>query len=297
MDVAASTMTTEAPWTVRRILDWTIGYLKEHGSETPRLDAEVLLAHARRCPRIQLYTQFDEPVSPEQRAEMRGLVSRRAAAEPVAYLVGHREFFSLDFLVTPGVFIPRPDTEILVMAALDAAKSRPSPGILELCAGTGCVSISLAKNLPTAQLTAIELHAVPFDVARRNIDRHSVGDRIQLLQGDLFAPLPPGSRFDLIVSNPPYIPTAEMGELAADIRNHEPATALDGGADGLDVIRRIAAAAADFLNPGGWLLLEFDPAQAHAGTELLRETGYADVEIRPDLAGQARVLAGRAPNG
>ncbi|WP_437229028.1 peptide chain release factor N(5)-glutamine methyltransferase [Planctomicrobium sp. SH661] len=286
-------MSNEEPWTVKRILDWTVQFLKERGSSTPRLDAEVLLAHARSCKRIQLYTQFDQPLTDEQRTMMRELVKRRAAAEPVAYLVGHREFFSLDFLVRPGVFIPRPDTEILVMAALDLLKEQTSPQVLELCSGTGCVPIAIAKNHPTAQLTTVELSPTVIEVTRANVEKHQLTERIDVLHGNLFEPVPAGKKFDLIVSNPPYVQREEISKLAADIRDHEPHLALDGGEDGLDVIRHIVRESPNWLTPEGWLMFELSPEQAPAGMELLTEAGYSRVGVKNDLSGQARVVAGK----
>lgn len=286
-------MTTEEPWTVKRILDWTVNYLKERGSATPRLDAEVLLAQARNCKRIQLYTQFDQPLTDEQRTTMRQLVKRRAAAEPVAYLVGHREFFSLDFLVKPGVFIPRPDTEILVMAALEAIKEQNSPQVLELCAGTGCVPIAIAKNHATAQLTTVEISPQVIETTRANVQRHQLESRVHVLLGSLFEPVPTEQKFDLIVSNPPYVQHGEIAGLAADIRDHEPHLALDGGTDGLDVIRQIVRESADRLKPAGWLMFELSPEQAADGRQLLIDAGYTNVDIRKDLSGQARVIVGR----
>ena len=155
-------------WTVRRILDWTTAHLKQHGSDTPRLDAEILLAHARACRRIELYTHFDEPLTDAQRAVMRDLAKRRAKSEPVAYLVGHREFFSLDFRVTPDVLIPRPDTETLVVELIDAAKPLESPRILDIGTGSGCIAVAAAVNLPKAQITATDLSEAALAIAREN---------------------------------------------------------------------------------------------------------------------------------
>ncbi|SFH55995.1 peptide chain release factor N(5)-glutamine methyltransferase [Planctomicrobium piriforme] len=286
-------MTTEEPWTVRRILDWTIGFLKERGSETPRLDAEVLLAHARKCKRIQLYTQFDQPLTDEQRTVMRELVKRRANAEPVAYLVGHREFFSLDFLVKPGVFIPRPDTEILVVAAIEILKDLPGADVLDLCSGSGCVPIAIAKNQLNAKVMTVELDPNVAAVTQANIDRHQLQDRVTLLQGDLFQPVPGGSQFDVITSNPPYVQQGEIAGLAADIRNHEPHLALDGGADGLDVIRRIVEQSPAKLKSGGWLMFELSPEQAPAALKLVQSQGFVETGVKNDLSGQARVIVGR----
>ena len=176
-------------WTIRRVLEWTTGYLSEHGSESPRLEAEILLAYAKQCPRIQLYTHFDDELSDEVRGRMRALVKRRADLEPVAYLVGHREFFSLDFEVNRDVLIPRPETELLVMEALEALKAAEVSGrVLDIGTGSGCIAIAIAHRAPTAAVTAVDISESALVVARRNAERHHVADRVSFLQGDLFAP-------------------------------------------------------------------------------------------------------------
>jgi release factor glutamine methyltransferase len=291
----SSNPTTSADqWTVRRVLEWTTGYLAEHGSESPRLEAEILLAHARGCPRIQLYTHFDDVLPDEVRSRMRSLVQRRAKLEPVAYLVGHREFFSLDFEVTPDVFIPRPETETLVMETLAVTKQRPTARILELCTGSGCIPIAIAVNAPQAELTAVEQSEAALAVARRNAERHQVAGRLKFLQGDLFSPLKSGSRFDVIVTNPPYVAIDNTEHLEPGVRLHEPHDALFAGPDGLDVIRRIVAGAPDHLVPGGTLLIEFSPEQSEAVVGLLESSGqYTDVTVLPDLSQQARVVRAR----
>ena len=169
--------------------DWTTAHFKQHGSETPRLDAEILLAHARGCKRIELYTRFDEPMSEAERTTMRDLTRRRAKSEPVAYLVGHREFFSLKFRVTPDVLIPRPETETLVVELLDACKSLEAPQILDIGTGSGCIAVTVAVNNKSAQVTATDLSEAALAVARSNAEAHAVSDRIRFLQGDLFTPL------------------------------------------------------------------------------------------------------------
>lgn len=278
-------------WTVKRILDWTIPHLKSHGSESPRLDAEILLAHARGCPRIQLYTNYDEPLTDAQRATMRDLVKRRAAAEPVAYLVGHREFFGLDFQVSKDVLIPRPDTETLVVDAIEWLKPQAAPQVLDIGTGSGCIAVSLAVNCPNAKVTAIDLSAAALDMARSNGARHKVADRICWQLGDLFAPLKEGETFELIASNPPYIASAEIETLSADVRLHEPRSALDGGPDGLAIIRRLIAEAPKHLVPGGKLLLEISEEQAEPVTQLLTANGhYDDVVVLKDLSKQPRVV-------
>jgi release factor glutamine methyltransferase len=281
-------------WTVRRVLEWTTQHLKKHGSETPRLDAEILLAHARNCPRIALYTQFDEPLSDAVRAKMRELVQRRAQSEPVAYLVGHREFFSLDFDVTRDVLIPRPDTETLVMAVLDAAKPLAEPKILDLCTGSGCVAIAVAKNCPAAVMTATDLSPAALTVAKKNAEKHEVDQRVTFSQGDLFAAVGPEVRFDIIAGNPPYVTTAELDTLATDIRKYEPRQALDGGPDGLDVVRRIVRDAAAHLQPGGSIFLEISPEQGDAVQRLCSEAGpFTEIRAMKDLSGRTRVVGCR----
>jgi release factor glutamine methyltransferase len=283
---------TPEPWTVRRILEWTTGYLKENGSETPRLDAEILLAHARKTPRIKLYTEFDEVLTDAVRATMRDMVKRRANREPVAYLVGHREFFSLSFEVAPGVFIPRPDTETLVMETLSLAKGMESPSILELCAGSGCVCVSLAVNLPSARLTAVELEPIPLAIAQKNAEKHKVRDRIDFRQGNLFEPVPAGTKFDFVVSNPPYVADGEIPGLEPEISRHEPRAALAGGADGLEVIRRLAEQTPQYLKPGGSLLFELSPEQVPAAKGLFeaKPDVYDAPVVHNDMAGLGRVI-------
>lgn len=280
-------------WTVRRVLEWTIGHLKKHGSDSPRLDAEVLLAHARGCARIQLYTAYDEVLSDPVRQTMRDLVKRRANAEPVAYLVGTKEFYSLPFEVNSHVLIPRPDTELLVMEGLRIIQSIEQPRVLELGVGSGCISTALAVNNRRAEIVGVEIDSETMAVAQRNLVRHKVADRVELRQGDLFSPVSPGEAFDLLVSNPPYISSEEIPRLDATVRQHEPHRALDGGPDGLDIIRRIAAGAASVLRPGGAILLEFSPEQAEPVRQILANHQFADISILNDLGQTARAIFAR----
>ena len=285
-------------WTIRRILEWTTGHLQRQGIETPRLDAEILLAHARGCQRIELYTRYDHVLSDGERSVMRELVLRRAQREPVAYLVGHREFFSLDFQVTPDVLIPRPDTETLVLELLELSKPITAPRILDVGTGSGCIAVTAAVNRPDAHLTATDISTAALEVARTNATRHDAIKRVTLLYGDLFAPLNRDQPFDVIASNPPYIADGEWDTLDADVRQHEPRGALTAGKDGLDVIRRLITEAADYLVPGGHLLLEIDISQAEAVEALLNaETAFDDVRLINDLTGRPRVAHGRKPAG
>lgn len=289
-------------WTVRKVLEWTTAHLKKHGSDTPRLDAEILLAFARKCQRIQLYTAYDEPLSEAVRATMRDLVQRRANAEPVAYLVGHREFFSLDFRVTRDVLIPRPDTETLVLELMDAIRQRreaTAPDerpttVLDLCTGSGCVAIAAARQCQHAkwpvQVLATDASMAALEIARDNAARLGVTSEVEFASGDLFKAVPAGRTFDILVSNPPYIPSGEIDQLDPEVSRHEPRQALDGGSSGLEVIERLIAAAPQYANPGASLLLEFSPEQATVIHERLKDAGYRDIVIRKDLGGRARVI-------
>jgi release factor glutamine methyltransferase len=297
-------------WTVRKVLEWTTGHLKKHGSDTPRLDAEILLAFARGCQRIQLYTAYDETLTDAIRGKMRELVQRRAQAEPVAYLVGHREFFSLDFRVTKDVLIPRPDTETLVIEIIEAVKqlatARQESGdaspvrVIDLCTGSGCVAVSVAKRSQMAklnvQITATDISPAALAIAAENAAKHGVQDLITFVEGDLFAPVATESRFDIIASNPPYIPTAEIATLDAEVAKHEPLLALDGGASGFDVIDRLIAATPDYATTNALFLMELSPEQADTANQKLIAAGkYIDVTVRKDLAARPRVMKARLP--
>jgi release factor glutamine methyltransferase len=277
-------------WTVRRVLEWATADFRGRAIDTPRLDAELLLASALKCTRLDLYTGMDRPLEPAELAAFREAIARRRQREPVAHIVGEKDFWSLAFEVTPGVLVPRPDTETLVDAALRAG---PGERLLDLCCGTGCVAIAIATERPELAVDAVDVSPKAAAVARRNTARHGLESRVTVHEGDLFAPLPNGARYSMIVANPPYVCDAEIEALAAEVRC-EPRLALAGGADGLDVVRRILAGAPRFLAPGGAVLLEIDPRQAAAvsqkiGSEALGVCG----EVVRDLAGQERVVAFR----
>ena len=287
---------TDEPWTIGRLLNWTTDFLRDKSAESPRLDAEVLLAHVRGCKRIELYTAFEEPASDELRQKFRELVKQRAGGKPVAYLVGQREFFSLPFEVTPDVLIPRPETELLVVRTLDLAKEPPLAArggelaIADVGTGSGILAVTLAKRLPKSRVTAIEISTATMAVAQRNATRHGVSERIDWFESDLFASVPADRKFDVIVSNPPYITSAEMKALADDVRRYEPAGALDGGEHGVDVISRLIEQATERLNPGGWLLMEISPTIAARVESLLDAApGLVRRPTHKDLAGLARV--------
>lgn len=289
-------------WTVRRVLSWMTQHFTERGCDTPRLDAEILLAHILGCPRIQLYVQFERPLTDSDRARLRELVKRRSAFEPVAYLVGHREFFGLEFRVTPNVLIPRPDTETLVLELLDRLKGIsssetfdfPPVAAIELGVGSGAISVAAAVHRPNLTIHAVDISPAALEVARENAARHDVGDRVTFYEGDLFSPLPPDLKVEAIVSNPPYVRQADLERLDADVRDHEPHLALDGGIDGLDVARRILSQSSRFLKPGGLVLLELSSDNIRQAEEFLESQGdYNQIRILKDAGGRERVLAAR----
>jgi release factor glutamine methyltransferase len=278
-------------WTVQRILEWTAGFLKQKGVESPRLEAELLLAFARKCPRIRLYTDFTEPLSDEQRAVMRELVQRRAKREPLAYLVGTREFYGRSFEVGPGVLIPRPETETLIDVCLERIPSDTASHVVEVGFGSGCISITLARQRPQCHVTATDISSTAVSIASRNVDRHAVKDRVVLMQGDCLEPLlNSGMRFEGLVSNPPYIREDERDSLQPEVAVHEPAEALFAGTDGLDVVRRLIQQAPGILKPGAFLAMELDPSQCAEVTALVSAAGFTAARVHRDLAGLDRIV-------
>jgi len=271
--------TSNESWTIGRLLQWTTGWLTRHEVDQPRLSAELLIAHAFGCRKIDLYTRFDVAAAPEQLATMRELVRKAAEHEPIAYLIGHKEFFSLAFEVTPAVLIPRPETETLVQKTIDLCRGRPeAPGeILDLGTGSGCIAVSVAKYVPGVVVTATDISPEAIEVARRNAERHGVADRIRLWTADwLDLPpeaLPPGG-FDIIVSNPPYIPESRVDTLDRNVREYEPRIALTApGSDGLVFYRRLANECEGKLRPGGSVLVEVGHDQHEAVVEIFTATG------------------------
>jgi release factor glutamine methyltransferase len=274
-------------------LRWATDDFRGRGIESPRLDAELLLGHALSATRIQLVIDAKRPLSTEELARFRELVKRRRTFEPIAYIVGEREFYGRKFRVDRRVLVPRPDTEVLVEVAL--ARTRHvsmSMRALDLCTGSGCVAVTLARERPTAAVYATDASADALAVARENALRLGAYNTVWTL-GDLFdAVSPPPARFDLVTANAPYIPASEIESLQIDVRRHEPRVALDGGPDGLDVVRRIAAGAPAHLAPDGVLALEVGAGQAPAVVELLRRAGFAEIVTNRDYGGIERVVSG-----
>ncbi len=284
----------DEPWTVKRLLEWTTRHLATKGAEAPRLDAEVLLAHALECKRIDVYTRFDVEPDEEARGRYRELVRRRTEGCPVAYLVGRKEFFSLELEVGPAVLIPRPDSESVVQECLALAKEMAAPRVLDLGTGSGNLAIAVAKYHKGAQVTALDLSADALAVARRNAEKHGLAERVQFLEGDLFGPILAGETFDFIVSNPPYIPTADIANLGIGVRDFEPHRALDGGGDGFEMFDRIVAQAPAFLAPGGYLILEIgSPQEAESRRRIGEQAGYQLAATIRDGSGHPRVLRAR----
>jgi release factor glutamine methyltransferase len=284
-------------WTIGRLLTWTAGYLGEHGAESPRLDAEVLLAEARGCKRIDLYTAFDEVASEQTRTAFRELVRRRAEGTPVAYLVGRREFYAMTFRVTPDVLIPRPETELVVVTLLDLIK-RDAPGrpilVADVGTGSGVLAVCATKHVRQASAVATDISPAALEVARSNARDHGVQDQIEFVESDLLATIPADPKFDFIVSNPPYVSEGEMEGLAREVRDHEPRTALVAGPRGTEVIERLVPQAAERLIAGGSLLIEISPMIADAVGEILAEEPRLEAgPVVKDLAGLARVVQAR----
>lgn len=275
-------------WTVRSLLAWARGWLARKGVEAPRLDAELLLSHALGCDRVRLYVDSDKPLGAEELARFKPLLQRRGAREPVAYILCAKEFYGRAFELRPGVFIPRPETELLVQLALEARPAR----VLDLCAGSGAVGVSIAAALPQAQVDLVELSREAAQCARQNAHRHAPG-RVRVFEGDLFAALPEAIRYDAVVANPPYVPTQHGRELAPDVVLHEPHLALFAGEDGLAVIRRIVESLPQWLAPQGLFATEIDPSQGASVAQMLEKAGFSQVRVQRDLAGLDRHVAGR----
>jgi len=284
-------------WTILEVLRWTQGRFAKQGIESARLDAELLAAHAFTLSRVELYTHFDRPLVDHELAAYRELVRRRLAGEPVAYIVGRKEFWSLDLQVDARVLIPRPDSETLVEQALDLLKAMPEQGkprrIADIGTGSGALALALKKERPDDDIYAVDVSSEALAVATANGAR--LGLAVTFLQGHLVEPLATLAPFDLVVSNPPYIASADIAGLSAEVRC-EPRLALDGGADGLTLVRQLATATLGVLETSGALALEIGADQASDAKRILASAGYANPHSRRDLAAIERVVfAHRSP--
>lgn len=281
-------------WTVRKVLGWTTQHFEKRDIDAPRLTAEILLAHVLKVGRVRLYVDLDRPLEKEELAEFRALIARRSQGTPTQYLTGARDFYNRAFEVDARVLVPRLETELLIEAVLHAIPADAPSRLLDLCTGSGCIAVTLAAERPMSSVWATDLSKDACDVARINAEKHGVGARVTVREGDLFSPLPPGTLFDVIVSNPPYIASEEIGTLSAEVRA-EPRLALDGGPDGLALYRRIVPGAREWLRPGGLLALEIGETQGSALRELMNAAGYADVRIERDLDRRERMAFGTRP--
>ena len=282
-------------WTIQRLLNWITGHFAEHNVDSPRLSAELLLSYVLGMKRIELYTQFDKTVSQNHLDKLHELVKRCGEHEPLAYLIGRGEFYSLDIKVTPDCMIPRPETELLVGKAIDFLRTREgTQSVCDLCTGSGCIAVAIAKNCPNAYIVATDICDSALSVAAENVANHNVSERVTLLCGDLFAPMIEGldnTEFDLIVCNPPYVSSVEYEVLDKNIRDFEPKQALYAGSDGLDIYRRIAERIDEFLKADAALMLEIGYAQGRAVRELLEQTGiFAEIKIEKDHQNNDRVV-------
>ncbi len=264
--------------------------LRVRNVSTPDLDARLLAQKAFGLDALGLLAHEGDAASPESLQALDELAQRRLGGEPVARILGHQEFYGLDFALSPATLVPRPETEALVDLGIATLRERPAATFLDLGTGTGCIAIALLVHLPNAKGVAVDLSLEALQTAEGNAHRHKVDDRLELLRGSWFEPIPSGRRFDLILSNPPYIATSSIPELMPEVREHDPFIALDGGTDGLDAYRAIAKHAADYLAPGGLLAFEIGAGQAGALSALLLESGFADPQVERDLAGLERVV-------
>lgn len=276
-------------WTIGRILKWTEQYFKGKGIESPRLDAEVLLSHILGRERIYLYVHFDEPLEPAELARYREAIKQRVQRVPVAYIIGEKEFMGLTFKVTADTLVPRPDTEILVQAAVERLRARgETPRFADIGTGSGAICLSILHFLPKAQADTVDISPAARAVAEENAAALEVADRVTFHTGDLLAPLA-GQCYDAILSNPPYIPDGDIAALAPEVRLKEPRTALAGGKDGLDFYRRLTADAPAHLKDGGFLAVEVGIHQA-APVAALAVPAFSRTEILKDYAGIERVV-------
>lgn len=287
---------SRSDWTVARVLAWAADDFRARGIESPRLDAELLLALVLGVDRVRLILESPRILSAAELASYRELIQRRRRREPIAYIRGEREFYGLPMKVDRRVLVPRPDTETLVEVALErTARVHLDGDLLDLCTGSGCVAVAFSRRRPTWRAVGVDISEDAVDVARENAERAGAVLGVTFVVGDLDASLPNDVRFDLVTANPPYIPSAEIGALDADVRDFEPRIALDGGVDGLDVVRRVVAVAAKRLRPEGAFAIEVGAGQAPAVEALLAAQGFENIRKAVDYGGHERVVSGELP--
>jgi len=289
---------TQRVWTVKDALDWTVDYLSKKGIDQPRISAEWLMSSATGLTRVEVYAYHERPLGEEERAALRESVKRRAEGMPLQYVTGEMPFRHIVLHVEPGVFIPRPETETLVQIGLDhlGRIEEEEPLVADLCTGSGCVACALASEHETVRVFATDTSSKAVEISVANAERLGVSGRVTIEKGDLFAPFPRNlhRRLQVVLSNPPYIPASDLAELPAEVVDHEPDLALNGGEDGLDVARRIAEEATIWLAPGGLLAIELDESRVQNAVKEL-EAWYEDIYVAKDLAGRDRVAVGTLP--
>jgi release factor glutamine methyltransferase len=291
----------EQRWIIKDLLSVTADYLKKKDIDNPRLCAEILLAHQLKTTRVKLYLNFDQPLNEKDINEYRALIQRRLKREPVQYITGVQEFWSMEFNVGPQVLIPRPETEILVEQVVSIIKDRKAAGesarlsVLDIGTGSGALAVAIASELPDAEIWATDISTDALEVARANAHKHGLEDRVRFLESDIFSVLNNvQQQFDVIVSNPPYIPREDYAALSPEVGKYEPRKALDGGEGGLFFIEKLILEAKDFLKSGGWLLIEMAPFQTAKAMDLIVQTGfYGEQKIIKDYSQKDRVVMAR----
>jgi len=287
-------------WTLKAALDWIVEFLAEKGDGAPRRSAEWIMSAVTNLSRLELYAYFDRPLSMEERSALRFAVRQRAEGKPLQYVTGEMPFRHMVLKVESGVFVPRPETELLVEEGLEFLKAKcgDSPIVLDLCTGSGCVGCAVAYELPQASVFAVDISPNAVRVARENARRLGLTGRVEFFHGDLTRPLPEflADRVDAILANPPYIPTSDLANLPKEVRDFEPEVALDGGSDGLVTARRIIAESLKWLRPGGLLAMELDERRVEVALGAM-DKWYEESRIRSDLAGRDRIAIGYLRRG
>ena len=304
-------------WTIKAALDWTVGFLERKGDENPRLSAEWLMAEATGLTRIELYVNFERPLSLDERAVLRDFVARRGKGEPLQLISGKVPFRYLTVLVSPGVLIPRPETEVLVSEAfaelkLPRVSDHVAPGeegeeiqspdlpelrAVDLCTGSGCIACSIASEYPAAHVVALDIDSTALELARKNVEHLSLEEQVEVRASDLLGAIAPEERgcFDLVISNPPYVPSAVCETLPKEVSDWDPRLALDGGDDGLDLFRRFVPDALECLKPGGVLAVELFEGHLDQACDFAKQHGFECVRVAQDLTGRPRVLIAHKP--
>ncbi len=279
-------------WTISSLLTWSTEYFTKHHIDNPHLEAEILLSHALKLKRIELYIKHDKELNESELASYKTLILRRAKKEPSAYIIGNKAFMSLDFIVSPAVLIPRPETEHLVEAVIDYSKTVEYPiNILDIGTGSGAIAISLANYIKNATVMAIDISNDSLLIAKQNAKKHEVESRITFLQSDLYSNIPSLNKFDVIVSNPPYIPSIEVEKLQEEIIKYEPIKALDGGDDGMALYSKIIPGSIAYLKSKGYLILEIGQGQFLSVNKIIVDTGlFNEAKIIKDYADIERIV-------